>query len=161
MFINFILTHFMFLFSLYKKLKNLLKLFSLWKKCFLVSRSVSQRQYRWESNYLYEIITVWLLFCVVCSEWQLTPQWIAPRRPSYLFQWQMKQMKSVSSVIEKTFLSVNCKKQCFVKVQFSHSVSQRQYWWDFLFFRIAFNVLLGNRPCRSFYSGKKGDCIVI
>ena len=146
------------LFSLYKK----------WKTCWKVFLSVKKINFSHLVLYLNanigdnQIICMKLplLFCVVCSEWQLAPQWIAPRRPSYLFQWQMKQMKSASSVIEKTFLSVNCKKQCFVKVQFSHSVSQRQYWWDFLFFRIAFNVLLGNRPCHSFYPGKKGDCIV-
>ena len=139
-----------------KNEKPVEKFFSLWKKLiarisFCISTPILV---------IIKLFVLLFLLCVVRSEWQLTPQWIAPRRPSYLFQWQMKQMKSVSSVIEKTFLSVNCKKQCFVKVQFSHSVSQRQYWWDFLFFRIAFNVLLGNRPCRSFYSGKKGDCIV-
>ena len=53
---------------------------------------------------------MWLLFCVVCSEWQLTPQWIAPRRPSFYFspslsvQWLKK--------CWKTFLSVNFTKQC-------------------------------------------------
>ena len=72
------------LLSVPKKLKNMLKLFSLCEKnlFFYFSYLVQYLNANIGDNQII-CMKLPLLFCVVCSEWQLAPQWIAPRRPSF------------------------------------------------------------------------------
>ena len=64
-----------------KNEKPVEKFFSLWKKLisrisFCISTPILV---------IIKLFVLLFLLCVVRSEWQLTPQWIAPRRPSFYF----------------------------------------------------------------------------